>query len=154
MRFYWLKDRQEQGQFHIYWAPGEENFADYTTKHHSGPHHRRTRPLWVYIEEQSPRTIQGCIEILKPDKQTDRDSLAVTGTSMAARALAPQPVALSISLNCKPVSHDWYSKQATGYLPSISGLANRVLHTLLKRSFTYPLKRGKQALNLSLSYLV
>ena len=95
------------------------------------------------------------IEILKPDKQTDRDSLAVTGTSMAARATkAPQQVALSISLNCKPVSQDWYSKQATGYLPSISGLANRVLHTLLKRSFTYPLKRGKQALNLSLSYLV
>ena len=33
MRFYWVKDRVQQGQFHIYWAPGTSNYADYFTKH-------------------------------------------------------------------------------------------------------------------------
>ena len=39
MRFYWLKDRAEQGQFEIYWEPGKNNLADYPTKHHTGTHH-------------------------------------------------------------------------------------------------------------------
>jgi hypothetical protein len=39
MRFYWLKDRQEQGQFDICWEPGKTNLADYTTKHHPSSHH-------------------------------------------------------------------------------------------------------------------
>jgi hypothetical protein len=29
MRFYWLKDRINQKQFHVYWKPGNENLADY-----------------------------------------------------------------------------------------------------------------------------
>lgn len=29
MRFYWLKDRQDQGQFDIQWVPGKHNLADY-----------------------------------------------------------------------------------------------------------------------------
>ena len=28
IRFYWLKDRAEQGQFRIFWAPGIVNLAD------------------------------------------------------------------------------------------------------------------------------
>ena len=34
MRFYWVRDRTQQKQFHMCWAPGEHNLADYTTKHH------------------------------------------------------------------------------------------------------------------------
>ena len=45
MRFYWLRDRVKQGQFHIYWAPGSVNLADYFTKHHIPSHHLRIRPL-------------------------------------------------------------------------------------------------------------
>eukprot|EP00978_Attheya_sp_CCMP212_P003964 scaffold8440_cov47-Attheya_sp.AAC.1 len=41
MRFYWLKDRECQRQFHIHWRKGAENHADYFTKHHSPAHHRR-----------------------------------------------------------------------------------------------------------------
>jgi hypothetical protein len=29
MRFYWLQDRVEQGQFKKFWAPGKINLADY-----------------------------------------------------------------------------------------------------------------------------
>eukprot|EP00536_Pseudo-nitzschia_multiseries_P009450 jgi/Psemu1/23220/gm1.23220_g len=41
MRFYWLKDRAEQGQFNIFWEPGKHNLADYPTKHHAGSHHKK-----------------------------------------------------------------------------------------------------------------
>ena len=37
MGFYWLRFRMTQGQFHVYWAPGPSNEADYTTKHHPPP---------------------------------------------------------------------------------------------------------------------
>ena len=64
MQFYWLKDRVEQGQFKIYWAPGDENWADYFTKHHSPTHHRKIRP--VYLKEpNSPSDLQGCIDLIK-----------------------------------------------------------------------------------------
>ena len=45
MRFYWLKCRQQQQQFDIYWDNGKNNFADYFTKHHSSSHHKAVRPI-------------------------------------------------------------------------------------------------------------
>ena len=64
MIFYWLKDRVEQGQFRIYWEPGHTNLADYYTKHHPPSHHKRVRPIYVYCGSQSPKSLQGCIELL------------------------------------------------------------------------------------------
>ena len=193
MRFYWLKDRYDQGQFNIYWAPGEENFADYTSKHHSVKHHKQTRPIWVYIEDISPRTVQGCIEILQGASHTsqgtsDRGARAPLTASITGRSSAPltdsrsapqltaEPLsnlasALSIfevRQNSSPVSPNCLSNRqvsppalsARQYSPlahgaqRISGFANTVLGNLLKRSFTYPLKRSKEALNISLSYFV
>ena len=29
MRFYWINDRIEQGQFNVFWRPGPENLGDY-----------------------------------------------------------------------------------------------------------------------------
>ena len=43
MRFHWLRDRECQEQFRIYWAPGKLNYADYWTKHHTAKHHAKTR---------------------------------------------------------------------------------------------------------------
>ena len=43
MRFEWLLDGAQQGQFKIYWRPGKTNLADYFTKHHSPAHHRNVR---------------------------------------------------------------------------------------------------------------
>ena len=48
MRFYWIRDRVRQGQFLIYWRPGETNRADYFTKHHPAKHHRRMRPVYLH----------------------------------------------------------------------------------------------------------
>ncbi len=43
MRFHWLRDREAQGRFWIYWRPGKTNLADYFTKHHAPTHHVNLR---------------------------------------------------------------------------------------------------------------
>jgi hypothetical protein len=52
MRFYWIKDRVKQGQFHIYWGPGYQNLADYFTKHHSPAHHKRIRNVYIHADDR------------------------------------------------------------------------------------------------------
>ena len=47
MRYYWLRDRQNQKQFDIYWDKGTRNNADYHTKHHPAAHHRAIRSRYV-----------------------------------------------------------------------------------------------------------
>ena len=48
MRFYWIRDRVNQQQYHVYWAPAHHNLADYFTKHHTPSHHRKMRKYFVY----------------------------------------------------------------------------------------------------------
>ena len=54
MRFYWLKDRESQKQFRIYWRQGKLNRGDYITKHHPAIHHQAIRPTlltpWKVVE--------------------------------------------------------------------------------------------------------
>eukprot|EP00804_Cyclotella_cryptica_P023577 CCRYP_011921-RA/>CCRYP_011921-RA protein AED:0.46 eAED:0.46 QI:0/0/0/1/0/0/2/0/219 len=54
MRFYWLKDREAQNQFKIYWRAGKLNRGDYYTKHHPAIHHINTRKQiltrWKVVE--------------------------------------------------------------------------------------------------------
>jgi hypothetical protein len=52
MRFYWIKDRVKQGQFHIYWGPGYQHLADYFTKHHSPAHHKRIRNIDIHADDR------------------------------------------------------------------------------------------------------
>ena len=47
MRFYWIRDRITQGQFLVYWRPGNENDADYFSKHHPIKHHVAMRPRYL-----------------------------------------------------------------------------------------------------------
>ena len=53
MRFYWLRCRTCQKQFHIYWRRGVDilrkqfNLADYPTKHYPTKHHIAVRPIYV-----------------------------------------------------------------------------------------------------------
>jgi hypothetical protein len=64
MRFYWLQDRVEQGQFRIYWASGKYNLVDYFSKLHPPSHQKKMRTIYLYNERTSPTMLQGCVEIL------------------------------------------------------------------------------------------
>ena len=79
MRFYWVQDRVDQGEFRIYWSPGSENLADYFSKRHPPSHYINVRPIYLY-ETNSPTTLQGCVEILAaPSKRTRAVSTNITG---------------------------------------------------------------------------
>ena len=69
MRFYWVRDRQQQGQFNIYWKPGKNNYADFSTKHHSPGHCKEWRykyltPPGEEVSNNVHRTygLRGCID--------------------------------------------------------------------------------------------
>jgi hypothetical protein len=74
MRFHWLRDREAQGQFNIYWRPGNTNLADYFTKHHAPAHHANIRAEFLtrvkdlaearQTKKTSDKiaTLQGCVK--------------------------------------------------------------------------------------------
>jgi hypothetical protein len=75
MRFYWLRDRVRQQQFHVHWKPGQSNLGDYPTKHHSTKHHIAVRPTYVLNNlrpthsplKSNPATLlQGCVKTHSP----------------------------------------------------------------------------------------
>ncbi len=47
MKYHWLRNRENQGQFRHYWAPGKENNGNYITKHHAPIHHQATQPTFL-----------------------------------------------------------------------------------------------------------
>jgi hypothetical protein len=76
MRYHWLRDREAQGQFKIYWRPGGTNLADYFKKHHPPAHHVNVRAEFLtkmknLAEARAARqttnasekiaTLQGCV---------------------------------------------------------------------------------------------
>ena len=86
MRFYWLKCRQSQEQFDIYWEKGATNLADYFTKHHSPAHHKAVRPIYLY-DEQQRLSAEGCAKVLQ-DRATSGKRLRLTKSLVAENALA------------------------------------------------------------------
>ena len=64
MNFYWLQDRKQQSQFHIYWGPGKNNLRDYHSKHHSPSHHRQMRPTYLHAQQATTHLaaclLRGC----------------------------------------------------------------------------------------------
>jgi hypothetical protein len=64
MRFYWVRDRVQQGQFNIYWQPGKVNLAGYYTKHHAAPHHQLVRPLYLHTTPHDS-TITSALHVLR-----------------------------------------------------------------------------------------
>ena len=47
VRYHWLSEKQQNGDFSIYWDRGVNNLADYHTKHHSPTHHQNVRPKYI-----------------------------------------------------------------------------------------------------------
>ena len=61
MRFYWLRDRIHQKQFHAHWEKGQLNKGNYPSKHHPTGHHVEVRPQYVLNSLILLKTtLQGC----------------------------------------------------------------------------------------------
>ena len=75
MRFFWITDQVKNGSFDVQWHPGQENLADYFTKHFEGRHHQEVRPLYLHMNNSpnflpravAPSTLRGCVGTL-PNK--------------------------------------------------------------------------------------
>ena len=60
MRYHWVQDRVAHGNVLVYWAPGDENLADYFTKHHHPIYHQRLRNKYLQdIDAQYPPYVDG-----------------------------------------------------------------------------------------------
>ena len=56
MRFFRVTDQVALGNFNVTWHPGQENLADYFTKHFEAKHHQTVRP-WYLLMHNSPRIL-------------------------------------------------------------------------------------------------
>jgi hypothetical protein len=72
MRYFWVCDKIAQDAYSVKWHPGQENLANYQSKHCVGPHCQAVRP-WYQHEENSllllpratqPSTLKGCVGTL------------------------------------------------------------------------------------------
>ena len=49
LRYFWVCDKVAQNAYNmIKWHPGQENLADYQSKHHVGAHHQNVHPWRFY----------------------------------------------------------------------------------------------------------
>ena len=102
MRFYWIQDRCNAGDFVVYWKPGASNLADYFTKHHSTSHHKQMRSVYLHTSGsvnniQTTTSLhessawQGCVDpYLSPNpKGIDRDTSQRNPASQNVKSKKP-----------------------------------------------------------------
>jgi hypothetical protein len=110
MRFFRVTDQVSLGNFNVTWHPGQENLADYFTKHFEARHHQAVRPWYLHMHNSplilpralAPRALKGCVGTLphgyaksvplphlRPD-QTPVPKTYVRAQSHPSVAAAPQ----------------------------------------------------------------
>jgi hypothetical protein len=89
MRFYWVRDRVRQKQFHIYWVKGSLNKADYFTKHHPATHHRQLRSTYLY-EPQASKNYFDCLRNAETN-QPPTDTTILTPSACDKGVLISSP---------------------------------------------------------------
>jgi hypothetical protein len=72
MGYFWVCDKVAQDTYDIKWHPGQENLADYQSKHHTRAYHQDVC-LWYLHEKNSPSvlpsstrpsSLKGCVRTL------------------------------------------------------------------------------------------
>lgn len=98
MRFYWIRDRIQQNQFFVYWAPGPANLADYFTKHHPTSHHKSMRSTFLH-EPPSSSIMRGCIDNVRLESTSplSHDTSSVPHSTVRVRTYAEAAKAISFS---------------------------------------------------------
>ena len=56
IRYFWIADQVKRRIYKVQWYPGQENLADYLTKHFEAWHHIAVRPWYLHMEN-SPRLL-------------------------------------------------------------------------------------------------
>ncbi len=72
MQYFWICDKVAQDAYDIKWHPGQENLADYQSKHHVGPHHQAVWPWYLHqknspsllLRASKPSSLKGCVGTL------------------------------------------------------------------------------------------
>jgi hypothetical protein len=59
MRFFWIGDKVAQEMYDLKWHPGQENLADYQSKHHIGLHHTAVQPWYLHLANSPPGITTG-----------------------------------------------------------------------------------------------
>ena len=72
MRFYWINNRIEQGQFCVFWRPGPENLGDYHSKHPPPEHQTAVHSKYLYVPNL--HSLQGCVNLTLMVNPTKRES--------------------------------------------------------------------------------
>eukprot|EP00957_Ditylum_brightwellii_P008692 659926-Ditylum_brightwellii.AAC.1 len=75
MRYFWILDQIQQGNFNVIWRPGQENLVDYPTKHHPAAHHQCIRPYYIHTTDSprflpralAPHLLRGCAQNPRKD---------------------------------------------------------------------------------------
>ena len=50
VRYHWIRDRVDQGEFMVTWEPGKTNLADFFTKNHPVHHHQAMRSKYLHAD--------------------------------------------------------------------------------------------------------
>lgn len=72
MRFFRVTNQVALGNFNVTWHPGQENLADYFTKHFDAKHHQAVRPWYLHTHNSrtflpralAPSALKGCVGTL------------------------------------------------------------------------------------------
>jgi hypothetical protein len=72
MQHFWVCDKVAQNAYDVKWHHGQENLADYQSKHHVGGHHQAVRPWYLHKKNSplvipravQPSTLKGCVGTL------------------------------------------------------------------------------------------
>ena len=65
----------------VEWGLGKENFRDAPTKHYPVSHHKKIRPINLYVKGKSPSSLKGCIKLITLDPVTQPKKNIVTATA-------------------------------------------------------------------------
>ena len=119
MRYFWVTDQVDREFFVVLWHPGQENLADYFTKHFDAKHHQEVRPWYLHTPNSprflaraaAPATLRGCAGTLNngylklaplPQVPMASHTSVPFGTHMTSPIRVPR-LHCQLTVRCSPV---------------------------------------------------
>ena len=141
MRYFWLLDQYAQQNFDFQHHPGQENLADYPSKHHTGTGHQHVRPYYLHTEKSpthlpralAPSARRGCAEILDDPYYRTVPLPKIPSRARAATATAPEK-AKTLPFQSVATAANVYRMQRT---PGTAGVRPTRLSHLLQTFTPY-----------------